>query len=311
MLCSNPDCGALTSGPASENDDSVNIGEAAHIYGRTTVSARFKPGLTDAEVCDITNGLWLCRNCHKLIDNDAQRFPADLLFVWRRQHEAAILARLGRPGDQLREAISKERLRKFDGISYLAQQIILDRPRLWEYKLATEIFRSEFVPVHTRWQQLQRGLYVRKAVIVPLSEVSDWLSAKLKDASGAIAAVSPLLKELMDAFGLPGTSGDDEAIVNMSRLIIAAARNMLEWEEDMRFTHVPTEFHDALAALQGFTGRQIEELLRIPNELAGIVAEENPFGTRTISLVFSIPEEATKAFSLAMDRAADRILRRG
>jgi hypothetical protein len=63
--------------------------------------------------------------------------------------------------------------------------------------------------------------------------------------------------------------------------------------------------------LQGFTGRQIEELLRIPNELAGIVAEENPFGTRTISLVFSIPEEATKAFSLAMDRAADRILRRG
>lgn len=152
---------------------------------------------------------------------------------------------------------------------------------------------------------------MRKAVVVPLSEVSDWLSAKLKDASGAVAAVSPLLKELMDAFGPPGTPGDDEAIVNMSRLIIAAAHNMLEWEEDMRFTHVPTEFHDALAALQGFTGRQIDELLRIPNELAGIVAEENPSGTRAINLVFSIPEEATKAFGLAMDRAADRILRRG
>src|SRR5262245_25841622 len=87
MLCSNPDCGALTSGPTNEETGLVNIGEAAHIYGLTSNSARYKEGLTQAELSDITNGIWLCRNCHKLIDNDPVRFPVDLLFQWRRQHE--------------------------------------------------------------------------------------------------------------------------------------------------------------------------------------------------------------------------------
>ena len=62
LLCSNPDCGALTSGPTAETNSSLNIGEAAHIYGRTNASARYKPDLTIAEVSDITNGIWLCRS---------------------------------------------------------------------------------------------------------------------------------------------------------------------------------------------------------------------------------------------------------
>jgi len=31
LLCSNPDCGTLTTGPAEETTSSINIGEAAHI----------------------------------------------------------------------------------------------------------------------------------------------------------------------------------------------------------------------------------------------------------------------------------------
>jgi len=311
MLCSNPDCVALTSGPASEDQSSINLGEAAHIYGRTSVSARFKPGFTEAELCDITNGMWLCRNCHKLIDNDPLRFPAELLFTWRRQHEAAILARLGRPGDQLREKLSNERLRQFDDTSYLAQQIILDRPSLWEYKLTAELFRNELSPVHSRWQQLTRGLYVRKSTIVPMSEFRDWLSAKIDDASRIVGALTPLLEELMKAYGPLGTPGDDKAIVSASKLIVAAARNLLEWEEDIRFTHVPSEFREAISALQGFAGLQLDELFRLPEEFAKLLAEENPSGVRQISLVFSIPDGAVEAFGTAMDRATKEILARG
>ncbi|HEY1803260.1 MAG TPA: hypothetical protein VGG45_02160 [Terracidiphilus sp.] len=50
LLCSNPDCGALTAGPSVEVEASLNIGEAAHIHGRTGVSARYKPDLSAAEV---------------------------------------------------------------------------------------------------------------------------------------------------------------------------------------------------------------------------------------------------------------------
>src|ERR1700761_764747 len=90
LLCSNPDCKTLTTGPAEQTTGSINIGEAAHIYGRTAASARHKADLSLAELSDITNGIWLCRNCHKLIDNDPVRFPPELLFEWRRLHERTI-----------------------------------------------------------------------------------------------------------------------------------------------------------------------------------------------------------------------------
>jgi hypothetical protein len=114
----------------------------------------------------------------------------------------------------------------------------------------------------------------------------------------------------MTAFGADGTPGDDKAIVDLCRLIIGAARNLLEWEEDIRFTHVPSEFQEALSALQGVSGRQLDELFRIPSELAKILAEEAPSGTRAINLVFSFPEGAVEAFGAAMDRGTEKLLAR-
>jgi hypothetical protein len=42
------------------------------------------------------NGIWLCQTCAKLVDNDAQRFPADLLREWKAGAEAEALQRIGK-----------------------------------------------------------------------------------------------------------------------------------------------------------------------------------------------------------------------
>ena len=228
LLCSNPDCGALTSGPTETASGSVNIGEAAHIYGRTSSAARYKPDLGIGEVADITNGIWLCRNCHKLIDNDAARFPAELMFEWRRQHEREILERIGRPGDKLREKLQTERLRLFEGTSRLAQQIILDKPPLWEYKLVNELLRSDLRSIRQRYHQLKHGLYVRKSTVLYADRLSDWLSAKLTDVTKIIQSMEPLTAELNKALGPPGESGNEEEILTTCGFIITAARNLLE-----------------------------------------------------------------------------------
>jgi len=99
LHCSNPDCGVLTSAPTVSIAGAINIGEAAHIYGRTEKSKRYNAILTHTERSDITNGIWLCRNCHKEIDNDELRFPPELLFEWRRGHEQMVLERLGLKSD--------------------------------------------------------------------------------------------------------------------------------------------------------------------------------------------------------------------
>lgn len=296
LLCSNPDCGVLTSGPTEDKDSSINIGEAAHIYGRTSRAARYKPDLSISEIADITNGIWLCRNCHKLIDNDAPRFPAELLFEWRRQHEQTILERIGRPGDKLREKLQAERLRLFEGTSRLAQQIVLDKPPLWEFKLVNELLRSELRSIRQSVLQLNQGMYVRKSTILSPDEMPNWLSAKLTDVSKIIQSMKPLTLELSKAVGPPGQSGNEEDILTVCRFIITAAKNLLEWEEDVRFVHVNDEYQEVIQAMQGVAAHQLDQLLRIPDELSKIFSMEHPQGMHEINLVFTVPEGFVERF---------------
>jgi hypothetical protein len=307
LLCSNPDCGVLTSGPTEDADSSINIGEAAHIYGRTSMAARYKAELTITEIADITNGIWLCKNCHKLIDNDARRFPAELLFEWRRQHERSILERVGRPGDKLREKLQAEHLRLFEGTSRLAQQIILDRPPLWEFKLTNELLRTDLKSIQKRWQQLKDGMYVRKSTIIPADQLPTWLSAKFHDASQIIGSLKPLVAELNKAFGPPGQPGNDEDILAVCRLIVLAAKNLLEWEEDVRFLRVDEQYGEVLLSMHGLAARQLDQLLRIPNELSKILTMENPQGLHKVELVFTVPDGFAANFNRTVERAFGKV----
>jgi hypothetical protein len=281
LLCSSPDCSVLTSGPTEDADSSINIGEAAHIYGRTSSAARYKSDISIGELADITNGIWLCRNCHKLIDNDAERFPPELLFEWRRQHERAILEQVGRPGDKLREKLQAERLRPFEGASRIRR----------------------------RSHQLNQGLYVRKSTVLAAAELPTWFSAKLNDVSKIIQSMKPITRELNKAFGPLGQSGNEEDILTICRFIIAAAKNLLEWEEDVRFVHVDEEYHEVLRALQGVAARQLDQLLIIPDELSKIFSMDRPQGMHEINLVFTVPDGFADRFDEIIRGTLEKIRR--
>ena len=72
--CSNPDCGAVTSGPGLDPDSAVNVGVAAHITAASRGGPRYDPALTPAERMAALNGIWLCQTCAKLIDTDVTRY---------------------------------------------------------------------------------------------------------------------------------------------------------------------------------------------------------------------------------------------
>lgn len=289
LSCSNPDCSTLTSGPSSDDRAAVNIGEAAHIYGLTPNSARFNKDLSIEELSDITNGIWLCRNCHKLIDNDPTQYPAELLFNWRRRHEAVVLARVGKPGEKLREKLKQEELGFFADTSYLAQQIIIDRPPRWEYKLAAEILRAEMGAVLIRWRRLQDGMYTLKGTKVPTHEIYEWFSAKNRELSKVVDTFTPLLDALTKSFGPPGTPGDAREILEVCRLLTAAAQNLLQWEEEVRFTYVDEKFADLLTAMAGAGGHVLQEIFQVQTTLAKFV-DENTSGYHSVTITITLPE---------------------
>ncbi|MDP9314369.1 MAG: hypothetical protein M3R24_26395 [Chloroflexota bacterium] len=91
-LCSNPSCRKLTSGPRTEPTKALNIGVAAHITAAAPGGPRYDPTLSPQERKSAGNGLWLCQNCAKLVDNDEQRYTTSLLRAWKKQAEIAALA---------------------------------------------------------------------------------------------------------------------------------------------------------------------------------------------------------------------------
>jgi hypothetical protein len=89
--CSNPNCRKLTSGPQKDTSKVVNIGVAAHITAASKGGPRYDARLSSDERKSTDNGIWLCQNCAKLIDNDEQRYTSDLLIDWKKLSEQAAL----------------------------------------------------------------------------------------------------------------------------------------------------------------------------------------------------------------------------
>lgn len=99
--CSNPSCRAGTTGPHSNDNKSVSLGEAAHITANAPGGARYNPTLTPEDRSSILNAIWLCGPCATHIDRDEARFPVPLLLTWKRQAEKDADDRLAKPGAML------------------------------------------------------------------------------------------------------------------------------------------------------------------------------------------------------------------
>jgi hypothetical protein len=94
MRCSNPDCRTPTMGPRSARGSFVCIGVAAHITAAASGGKRYDARLTREQRSSESNGIWLCQNHAKLVDNDDVRYSVSLLLEWRRNAEADALAEI-------------------------------------------------------------------------------------------------------------------------------------------------------------------------------------------------------------------------
>ena len=97
--CSNPDCRALTSGPHSDASKALNVGVACHMTAAAPGGPRYDASLTPEQRASPDNAIWLCQPHGKLIDNDAGRYPIDLLKRWKAEAEARADAEIGRGHD--------------------------------------------------------------------------------------------------------------------------------------------------------------------------------------------------------------------
>ena len=96
-LCSHPDCGVPTKGPATNPARTINVGDAAHITAASPGGPRYDSSLTREERASPENGIWLCRIHAKLVDDDEEEYTVEKLRLWKDTAEQAARHRLERP----------------------------------------------------------------------------------------------------------------------------------------------------------------------------------------------------------------------
>jgi hypothetical protein len=306
--CSNPDCRAITSGPTDTPMGSVNVGEAAHIHGANPGSARYDETMPSADRAAITNAIWLCGNCHKIVDDDELHFPAGLLFEWQRGHERWVTEQVGKVGAELRWRYEERHLEEFGKLSYLAERLILEKSDLWEYRLTAEVLRFEMAPVSRRWNALKRGLYVKPAQRIGKEEFFPWIQARLHEVTAIVTACNGLMnEEFTRAWGPSGVPGNEHDIVHTCRLYAEVCASIVSWEEDVRFSSVHQIFRDIQVHFIGVAGLLFEEALKLPAFLSATLSQEGLTGTQTLKLVLDIPEGWVEEGERLMEKAVQDV----
>jgi hypothetical protein len=89
VRCSNSQCRQTTSGPRDDPTKSINIGVAAHICAASDGGPRYHREMPAEHRASIDNGIWLCQNCAKMVDNDVARYSVRVLREWKEEAELA------------------------------------------------------------------------------------------------------------------------------------------------------------------------------------------------------------------------------
>jgi hypothetical protein len=99
LLCSNPTCKTLTIGPNSNENKATNIGVAAHITAASIGGPRYNPNISSEERSSISNAIWLCQSCAKMIDSDSNKFTTVILTNWKIEAELYAENKLNMKGE--------------------------------------------------------------------------------------------------------------------------------------------------------------------------------------------------------------------
>lgn len=112
-FCANPECLRLT-GYENDNGRPRAIADAAHISPasaegpkRPDNAAVLKKASFDPTAA--SNGIWLCKLCHSLIDSNVSAYPAALLLEWRDQHATRLRNLMGKDLEACLLTLDRER----------------------------------------------------------------------------------------------------------------------------------------------------------------------------------------------------------
>jgi hypothetical protein len=194
----------------------------------------------------------------------------------------------------------------FKDSGYLAQQIVIDKPQFWEFKLTAELLRYKLKPLVSRWHSLEQGHYSKALVRIPPEDAMDWFRSRNRELLNLVRATDGIVNSQMSsAWGPPGVPGSDAEILLTCDLLAEACQGFLNWEEAVRFVLLPSSFDDLQTGLIGVAGRFIDKVTIIPSFISEVFSQDDPRGKFEMTVKLDLPEGWVEKMQKALERAVN------
>lgn len=191
--------------------------------------------------------------------------------------------------------VSKETERRFENESKRAQQLVTERPKHWQCLLAVELLRSKLSPIRKDFDELRNNQGFKRASQVREKEVIRWLICKVQDLRNLIPHLQGVVcNDLIPSVNDAGKTGDSANILEAVEKICEGGRQLLLWEEEMRFTLLPSRIEPIQKTLCGTTAQAFEELNGLADKLETPFKKKKPAGKYTIKIAFKDPPNMRK-----------------
>lgn len=250
--CSNPNCRKLTCGANESPEKVTNIGVAAHIAAAAKGGPRYDECMTPDERKSLSNGIWLCQSCSKLIDVDETRYPAEVLMKWKAiAEDLAILdVETNSPAGNISQdkELIKFYVQCFDRPAF--QDDICQEGRMEDFDKAIE---DTIVALNTGILRTRDGAIIKQAEGKSVIQNPDWRE-KLDNISEMLVSIRRRLKiaKAERAYTVYGTGNDvfycfcDREIeewFNLTRREILKIMSSICREVGIRELHFPSRHY--------------------------------------------------------------------
>jgi hypothetical protein len=147
-------------------------------------------------------------------------------------------------------------------VSPKALQIMIQKPKGWEYKLFSELLKDYIEKHEDIRRDLSYGVsFGKRTVLKNLNEVVDWVMQHLSHITNTITSSTKLLNDgLPIAFGEPGQPGDAKHIHYIVKRFTDGYRRLIEWRLEFLNIDADDNFSRLFALTSAMASNVISEI---------------------------------------------------
>jgi hypothetical protein len=158
------------------------------------------------------------------------------------------------------------------------EEIVRDRPELWQFKLLQTALRSLLEDAEVRWEA---------ATKYGVNDVQflQWLEPQVNKLSELLEPFGKLLSDdLQSAFGACDETGDPQPLLGVIEKFSELMESIIGWEEEVRLLANDPRFHQVGESMSGMSRPYLDVLIDLRNQLDTQIPQAKQTGKIGISV---------------------------